>query len=271
MSEPTSPNERENMLHVNGIDMFYTRKGAGDPLILLHGGTGSHHHWDQHIPLLSPKFELIIPDLRGHGKSTNPINRLEYHQMADDIAVFIQDLKLDQPLVCGWSDGGQIALELAIRHANLVKGFAIGAVIHKLIEEYVQAISFIGFPAPGEVNIEKITASSPEWVENLHRWHQQSEDHWINLLHQISFLWYTDFNYPSEILEQVDCPILLILGDRDDIIPLEHMIDLYHALPNAGLAVIPFGRHQVDRYRPEIFCRLITDYFDRVLAGEYTS
>lgn len=271
MSEPTSPNEHENMLHVNGIDMFYTRKGAGYPLILLHGGTGTHNSWDQHIHLLSTRYEIIIPDLRGHGRSTNPINKLEYHQMADDIAMFINDLKLNQPLLCGWSDGGQIALELAIRHTNLVRGFAVGAIIHKLFEEYKQSVSYIGFPAPGEVDIEKIKASFPEWVEDLNRWHQQSEDHWINLLHQISFLWYTEFNYPAEILKQVDCPILLMLGDRDDAIPVEHMVDLYHALPNAGLAVIPFGRHLVYRYRLEIFCRLIIDYFDRVLAGEFTS
>lgn len=265
---PESPSQHEHDLRINGIDMFYIREGSGYPLILLHGGLASHQSWDQQIPLLSSDYELIIPDLRGHGKSTNPLKKLEYHQMADDIAALTRTLKLDQPLVCGWSDGGQIALELAVRQSNLFKGFAIGAVIYRLIDETTQAISSLGISGPGEVNIEKLEAGFPDLVKMLRGWHQQSEDHWVNLLHQISHLWYTELDYPTEILKRVDSPILLLIGDRDEFIPLTHMIDLYHVLPNAELAVIPFGRHQVDRYRPMIFNNLITEYFDRLLAKE---
>lgn len=253
-------------LEINGIEMFYRRVGSGHPLVLLHGGVGTHKHWDQHLPILSEEFELIIPDLRGHGKSTNPLNALDYQIMADDIAQLIEILKLDQPFVCGWSDGGQIGLELAIRYKSHVKAFVLGAVFYNQIEESKQALSKFGMEGPGEVQVEKMKSFLPEWLEMVQKNHRQSEDHWINLLHQISSLWYTKHNYPSSLLNQVDSPILLMIADRDQFVPLNHFIDLFQILPNAELAVIPNGSHQVDREKPKEFCTLVIDYFQRQLV-----
>jgi pimeloyl-ACP methyl ester carboxylesterase len=68
------------------------------------------------IPLLADQFRVMTPDSRGHGRSTNPSGRLSFPTIADDLAAMIAALELDRPVVAGWSDGGQITLELAARH-----------------------------------------------------------------------------------------------------------------------------------------------------------
>lgn len=266
MNDKPDTVSKSHTLRVNGVDMFFERVGSGYPLILLHGGVGTHKHWDQHVTFLSSNFDLIIPDLRGHGRSTNPSTSLDYQTLADDIAQLIHSLNLNQPFVCGWSDGGQIGLELAIRYRDLVKAFVLGAIVFDQIEESRSSLAKFGIKGPGIVNIEKIKSSFPDWLDMVHQNHQQYENHWIDLLHQISYLWYTEYDYSNALLNQVDCPVLLVIGDHDQFVPLYHIVDLSQLLPNAELAVITNGSHQVDREKPGEFCTLVVDYIHRQLA-----
>lgn len=91
--------------------MHYIDEGEGIPLILLHGGTGTaEFNWKEHIPILKNYFRVIAPDIRGHGKTDNPKQKFSYKLMAEDIFELIRGLNFNKPLICGWSDGGQIAL-----------------------------------------------------------------------------------------------------------------------------------------------------------------
>ena len=114
-------------VQANDLNIHYERRGVGEPLILLHGGTLTGKMWEPYLPALSQHFEVITPDSRGHGKTDNPAQTLSYRAMADDVAAFIQALGLSQPLISGYSDGGQIALELGMHYPNLVKGLIVGA------------------------------------------------------------------------------------------------------------------------------------------------
>jgi pimeloyl-ACP methyl ester carboxylesterase len=84
--------------------------------VLVHGGLGSGVEWSPVILLLADQFRVITPDSRGHGRSTNPSGQLSFPTLADDLAALIAALELDRPVVAGWSDGGQVTLELAVRH-----------------------------------------------------------------------------------------------------------------------------------------------------------
>src|SRR5262245_22536541 len=101
-------------IHANGIDIYYEEYGSGYPLLLIHGGTLDHTMWEQHIPIFAQHFRVIAPDSRGHGRTKNPLDRMTYRLLADDMAALIQALGLDQPFVCGFSDGGQITMEIAL-------------------------------------------------------------------------------------------------------------------------------------------------------------
>jgi len=95
--------------------------------VLSHGGLGSSVVWEPLIPALADGFRVILPDSRGHGRSTNPGGHLSYPQLADDLAALIAALGLVRPVVGGWSDGGQAALELGARHPGVAEALIVGA------------------------------------------------------------------------------------------------------------------------------------------------
>jgi pimeloyl-ACP methyl ester carboxylesterase len=140
----------------NGLEIYYEEYGSGEPLILLHGGTVTSQMWQPHIPFFTEHFRVIAPDSRGHGHTNNPIGELSYRMMADDVAAFIQALDLKKPLIFGYSDGGQIALEVGIRYTNLTKALIVGAAWYKFSEAYLSSLKAMWFEGPGVVNFEEL-------------------------------------------------------------------------------------------------------------------
>ncbi|MGB3717563.1 MAG: alpha/beta hydrolase [Candidatus Promineifilaceae bacterium] len=101
---------------VDDLLLFYREGGRGDRLILLHGGGLTSKVWEQHYSFLSDKFQIYSPDCRGHGRKNNPLGTLSYSQLADDLAGFVQALRISKPFICGWSMGARRALEFAARY-----------------------------------------------------------------------------------------------------------------------------------------------------------
>src|SRR5436305_758867 len=102
-------------LPINGASIHFGDDGVGRAVVLLHGGLSSRADWVPVVTELARVHRVITPDSRGHGRSSNPAGSLSYAAIADDIATLIETLGLDSPVVGGWSDGGQIALEFAVR------------------------------------------------------------------------------------------------------------------------------------------------------------
>jgi pimeloyl-ACP methyl ester carboxylesterase len=104
----------ENTLQVNGIELYYEKHGAGEPLLLLHGGSGCHEDWvyagrDEFIR----EYALITPDARGHGRSTNPANSITHRQCALDTLALLDHLRIKKCKAVGISMGGNILLHMA--------------------------------------------------------------------------------------------------------------------------------------------------------------
>jgi pimeloyl-ACP methyl ester carboxylesterase len=95
--------------------------------ILIHGGLVSGSQWEPIVPELADRFRVITPDIRGHGRSTNPTGELSYTRVADDVAALISALGLQRLVVGGWSDGGQVTLELGARHPEAAAALIVGA------------------------------------------------------------------------------------------------------------------------------------------------
>ena len=263
MLESKSPLYADGVAEVNGIEMFFIRAGEGYPLLLLHAGAGSHGFWNQHIPVLSEKYEVFVPDLRGHGKASNPLAQLSYSQMADDVAALINSLELNSPLVCGWSDGGHIALEIGLRHQASAGALVLGGIQFELTDEYFHSLRSRGILGPGEVDIERFEQNAPDLILLLKELHVASDDHWLILLRQISELWTTQLDYPVDTLRQIETPTLIVLGDRDNYVPVDHSLYFYNAIPNAELAILPNADHYIVRKKPMMFCDLIMGFFER--------
>ena len=229
----------------NGLMMFYEARGSGPPLILLHGGTATSSMWRPQIPTLVQHFRVITPDGRGHGRTDNPTGELSYRLLADDVAGFIQDLGLIKPLICGYSDGGQIVLEIGMRYPGLAAALVVGAAWYRFSESYVNTLKAFGFEGPGAVNIEQLKREAPDSVKHWQTEHARPDnpDYWQMLLKQIATLWWTPLDYEAEDFRKITEPTLVVMGDRDELIEIEQALEMYRLITNAELAILPNASH----------------------------
>ncbi len=112
------------MCHVNNMNLYYEVSGAGAPLIMLHGNGETHKIFDKAIPLLAEHFTVYAIDSRGHGQS-GAVSEYHYEDFAEDIKRFIDELKLEKPVLYGFSDGGIVGLLLAVKYPQLLSKMII--------------------------------------------------------------------------------------------------------------------------------------------------
>jgi pimeloyl-ACP methyl ester carboxylesterase len=250
---------------VNDIEMYYEDHGEGQALLLLHGGTGTSKQWDAYFDRFSISYRVIAPDSRGHGRSNNPIGEWNYSLMADDIAEFIEEVGLHKPHICGWSDGGQIGLELAVRYPGIASSFIIGGAWKENSESNFESLKEKGvYIGPGEVNFKKLGKVAPEVVEIFRSLHSpQGPDYWKELLIGISKVWFTPFKHNDEDLINIKEPILFVIGARDNIIPVESNVNMFRLVPNADLSVLPNADHGLTRTNVDEFSDLVLAFLKR--------
>lgn len=257
-----------NYVEVNDLNMFYIEKGEGHPLILLHGGIGTaEFNWKEHIEYYSRKFRVIALDSRGHGRTDNPSGEFSYKLMADDVAAFAQIMKLEKPFIMGWSDGGQIALEIGIRHPGLTKALIVGGVLSEITDYYSAAMRQWGIEGPGKVNLETMMEVIPQFTQKLPELHSSiyGDEYWKKLVQDISHMWCDPKAFPSEEIKKIEEPILIIAGDRDEASSVDECVKMYKLIPNAELAVIPNAHHDVYETKPDLFNNVVLEFLQRYL------
>lgn len=115
------------ILETSKVSLYYEKSGEGRPLILLHGNGEEYSIFDEAVTVLSEHFTVYAVDSRGHGKSST-VSEFHYADMAEDIREFIEKLQLEKPIVYGFSDGGIIAILLAIKHQHLLSQILVSGV-----------------------------------------------------------------------------------------------------------------------------------------------
>jgi len=255
-----------NYIEVNGINMFYIEKGKGHPLILLHGGISvAEDNWKNQLDFFSQHFRVIAPDSRGHGRTDNPTEEFSYRLMANDIAALIQALELEKPLIIGWSDGGQIALEIGIHYHDLTKALVAGGVLSEITDYYTSTMKAWGIEGPGKVNIGKLRAVIPQFTKVLPKIHSAvyGDEYWKKLLQNISKMWLDPSEFPKKKIKQIDIPVLILTGDRDPAISIKESVRMYKLIPNAELAIIPKADHDVYETKPDLFNSIVMEFLMR--------
>jgi len=255
-----------NYVDVNGLKMFYIEKGEGQTLILLHGGISvADDNWANQIEFFSKYFRVIATDSRGHGRTNNPTEEFSYKIMADDIAALIQELNLENPSVCGWSDGGQIVLEIGINHPDLAKALVVGGVLSEISDNYLSTMKFWGIEGPGNVDFDKLREVIPQFAKKLPEIHSAvyGPEYWKKLLQDISKMWLDPSEFPGKRIEQIKTPVLIITGDRDAAISIDESVKIYKSIPNAELAIIPSADHDVCYTKPDLFNNMVLEFLTR--------
>jgi pimeloyl-ACP methyl ester carboxylesterase len=249
-----------NFVNANGINIYYESFGSGKSLIFLHGSMGTGKVWKPYVPILLNDFNIILPDLRGHGKTENPDKAIDLHLIADDIVALIEALKLEKPFLCGWSMGGDVSLDVAIRYPDCVSGLIVGGVTHRISESYFASLKAMGLEGPGKVNFEQAEQNIPQLINLWKTEHVQSPLHWKELVTQLSFEMINPTLPAEDNLKQITLPTLIVWGDRDQFLPIEDAIELYRLIPNAQLAVIPNANHFVTRTHVLLFAELVKEF-----------
>lgn len=253
---------------VNGLNMFYEDHGSGPPLVLIHGGIATaRFNWGPMIPHLTPHFRVIALDCRGHGKTDNPSGEFSYKLMGDDTVALIRELKLEKPIIFGWSDGGQIALEIGINYPGLAKALIAGGVLSEISDHYKDFMKSLGIYGPGDVDFNKLQETYSEFAEALIHSHSSvyGADYFVKVLFvNISKMWTNPEEFPGDRLTKIVDPTLVLHGDRDEAIPLEDPVRIYRMILNAELAVMPNAGHGVCTSQPEKTAEIIIDYAKRL-------
>jgi pimeloyl-ACP methyl ester carboxylesterase len=252
-------------VEANGLRVYYEVYGEGEPLLLIHGGTVTSQSWASHLPAFTEYFQVFTPDSRGHGRTDNPTGELGYRAMADDAAALINALGLQRPLVLGYSDGGQIALELGMRYPGLARALVSGGTQFRFSEAYLEAVrSLLGITEGEEVDPEKLEREQPDWVAYLREAHGQvyGPEYWKAYVRQIAALWLRPLRYTFEDFATLTDPMLLLVGDRDGVCT-EESVELFRVLPNAELAVAPASDHGFIEAKAGLFDALALDFLMR--------
>jgi pimeloyl-ACP methyl ester carboxylesterase len=256
-------------IDVNGVALYYEEHGEGDPLILIHGGLVSSAMWQAMLPHLADGFRVITPDSRGHGRSTNPAGELSYPLIADDVAELIAALELERPVVGGWSDGGQVTLELGARHSGVTGGLIIGAAYPDFRGTGLRDAhkGLLGADAAGTPDIAQLEAHLGDFADIFKSLHPGGTQKWQALVQQTAPMWLDYAGLTPDDLRRIVDPALVLAGDRDELIPLDLMVPLYRALPNAELAICPQADHlgPSTPERARLFAYMIRDF-----AGRHT-
>ncbi|WP_163717734.1 alpha/beta fold hydrolase [Mangrovibacterium lignilyticum] len=227
---------------VNGIKIYCEIYGEGEPLLLLHGNGGSIVVFEKQIPELSKHFKVIAVDSRAQGKSSDSEDEISYALMGSDMNELIDQLKLERVAILGWSDGGNIGLELAYAHPEKVtKLITIGA--NYSWEDFSAASDSVQMD-PHDPLYEKV---SPMMLKYRAAYKVISPD----IKKKLNDLMEKYPNFTKEQLHEIQVPVLVVSGDHD-LIKLEHTLALFNSLPHAQLFVVPRASHMVPAEQPEL-------------------
>jgi pimeloyl-ACP methyl ester carboxylesterase len=221
-------------LRVGDLELHYEEYGQGPPLLLLHGFFGAGVDWALFGDEWARDFRLIIPDLRGHGRSTNPSGQFTHRQCAADVRALCDALALDRFLAIGLSAGGNTLLHLATAVPSRVAAMVL-----------VSATSH--FPAEARALQRQFTfeALSPAERAALHARHAGGEPQLQQLLAQARGFAdsYDDLAFTPDLLRTIRARTLVVQGDRDPLYPVEMAVALYRAIPSAALWILPDAGH----------------------------
>ncbi|MBF0543161.1 MAG: alpha/beta hydrolase [Candidatus Riflebacteria bacterium] len=267
-----STQEREDQfIKANGLQIHYVESGKGAPLILLHGGGLSLKSWSTFAPEAARHFRTIAIDSRGHGQTDNPTGKFNYDLMVEDVVAFIKVMRLEKPILCGFSDGGIIALTLAKKYPQIPSALIIGAAapVNEDHSHYFSGLKYFFLTDSRgtltDADLNRIVAESPEMVDRYRNLHNRSGDpeYWRTLLKNVWPMWTSPLAYKKEDLVEVKMPVLVFLGDRDQFFTVEEGTKLFRMLSNAEIAIVPGASHSFFREKSNLFNNLAQDFLLR--------
>ena len=223
---------------------YYELHGAGEPVVLLHGGLGSGLEFVNQIPALATRYQVIVIDSRGHGRSFHGPQPLSYELMATDVLAVLDQLGIDRANVVGASDGAIVGLQLAITHPErLRRVIAYGANVTP---------DGVHDPAPDP----ELDALFAQFAADYRRLSPEPE-RFAELEDELAALYRVAPNFTPEQLRSIPVPVLILHGERDEFVAPDQPRQLASLIPGASFVILPDAGHFAHLHQPEEFNRVV--------------
>ncbi len=222
-----------NVETLNGVDIYFESRGSGEPLVLLHGFSGSSQDWNTSDETLGAGFRVIVPDLRGHGRSSVLSKPFRHRDAADDILALLDRMGVQSYKAIGISGGGNVLLHMSTKQAERVKAMVLvsatpyfPAQARAIMRDYANSLTesqweFLRLGHPGgDAQIRSILASTSAFADS-----------------------YDDMNFTPPYLSTIQARTLIVQGDRDPLYPVELSVEMAKAIPQSSLWIVPNSGH----------------------------
>ena len=256
---------------VNGLQMYYEIHGTGEPLVLLHGAFSAiGTSFGELLPSLAERRQVIAFELQAHGRTADIDRPLSIEQLAEDVAAALGQLGIERADIFGYSLGASVALHLAIRHPDVVRKLVLASVTYNLSGVH-----------PGLM--EGLADMKPEMMFGS-PWHEEytriapNPDDFATLFAKKTQMDRNLKDVPAEVIESIEAPTLLIIGDSDLVRP-EHAVEMFRllgggvfgdtpaGLPNSQLAVLPGTSHVTLVSCADLLLSIIPPFLDAPMPG----
>jgi pimeloyl-ACP methyl ester carboxylesterase len=243
------------LISVNGSSIYHEMQGAGEPLLLLHGGFCSIETMRPQMDALASQYSVYAPERPGHGRSPDVTGPFSYKQSVADTLAYLDHVGVERAHVVGFSDGAIIGLTMAIHYPDRVSSLvAISGNLHP------SAFSFDELP-DGDA-VEHNTAADAPHDRTRQLYDELSPDgpeHAAIILEKLEHLWTTEPNIDPAELSAIAVPTRVMAGDRDVVKP-EHSRLMASSIPAGELCIVPGAGHDLLERRPDFVTFAIQDF-----------
>jgi len=250
---------------VNGLKMYYEVHGSGDPVVLLHGSFMTiTNNWTGWVGELSKTRKVIVLEMQGHGRTADIPREFSFENLADDVAALLDHLKIPSADLIGYSMGGGVAMQCAIRHPEKVrKAVVISSRFRRdgFVKEGLDAISRIK---------PELFAGSP--LETEYKKLSPTPDGFPNLVKCVIALALKPFDFGADKLKATKAPMFFIHGDADGV-RLEHIAEMFRLKGDeiygdlrprsaSRLAILPDTTHVTLMQRMTVIVPMVNEFLD---------
>ncbi|MEF0942775.1 alpha/beta fold hydrolase [Rhizobium sp. BR 362] len=244
---PMPQAEKSGMADVNDIKMYYAEYGAGDPILFIHGGLGNADVWGRQVADFARDHLVIVADSRGHGRSTRSQKPFGCDLMTADYVALLDYLKIDKVTLVGWSDGGIIGIDMAMKYPN------------KLTRVIAQAANVTTDGVKPDVMNNKTFNDYINVAGDYYRKLSPTPNEYDAFVNQISQMWATQPAWTAADLGKITVPVTLAIGDHDEAIKLDHTQMMAKDIPGAKLVILKDASHFAMLQDPEGYDAMIRD------------
>ncbi|MEJ0103413.1 MAG: alpha/beta fold hydrolase [Bacteroidota bacterium] len=258
-------------LTCNGISVYYEIYGEGQPTLLISGLGGDRTFWQPSIEKFAAKFQIILFDTRGIGRTDAPEGPYSIDLFADDLASLMEGLHIESAHILGYSMGGNIALKFALKYPEKIKKLIVAAscaALNAQIRLYVDAILEV---YEGGISTKQMFSLVAPWLFSAEFLNKPGNAAYLQYdendpEQQPLYAWKSQYLAQREFditreLQNIDLPVLILAGEQDLFANLHDAKILHEGIPGSLLQVIPRAGHLFNYEMPDEFHSLTIDFF----------